>query len=214
VPQVSSLASSTACSCSPHQFWLASPHQSGEALSFVLTLFIFEAPTRCRSPHPWLVSGSPHQIPNFGAGSRSPYQIFSNCLSWYKIFIPRKFLRKDSDHSWKLMHRSATSPFSTNSRGSSFSMSPRPEGQSILHAAIGTSYTQFTPPPSSSHHVLSSTATLSFSMSPALVGSQAAVSLSKLTPPSSSALKVLSVFHACVCVRIHRYVHIYIYTST
>ena len=30
---------------------------------------------RCRSPHPWLVRGSPHQIPNFGAGSRSPYQI-------------------------------------------------------------------------------------------------------------------------------------------
>jgi len=34
---------------------------------------------RRRSPHPWLVRGSPHQIPNFGAGSRSsslPLQIF------------------------------------------------------------------------------------------------------------------------------------------
>ena len=43
-------------------------------------------PARCRSPHLWMVRGSPHQISNFGAGSRSSYQIFSNC-HWSGDFI-------------------------------------------------------------------------------------------------------------------------------
>ena len=35
---------------------------------------------RCRSPHPSRVRGSPHPFSKKGAGSRSPYQFFSNCL--------------------------------------------------------------------------------------------------------------------------------------
>ena len=35
---------------------------------------------RCRSPHPSRVQGSPHPFSKKGAGSRSPYQFFSNCL--------------------------------------------------------------------------------------------------------------------------------------